>query len=66
ARGGLQKAKAADIDRLKDEESLMRLKNIGAGSDAASRLTFFEDSRDSEEGPGVLDVVKWVLGGSKD
>lgn len=66
ARGGLQKAKAADIDRLKDEESLMRLKNIGAGSDAASRLTIFEDSRDSKEGPGVLDVVKWVFGGSKD
>ena len=44
----------------------MRLKNVGAGSDAASRLTIFEDSRDSKEGPGVLDVVKWVFGGSKD
>ena len=66
ARGGLLKAKAADIERLKGEESLMKLKNINSGSDSASRLDFFGDSRDSREGPGVLDVVKWVLGGSKD
>jgi Zn-finger nucleic acid-binding protein len=66
ARGGLQKAKEADIERLKGEESLMRLNSIRAGTDANSRTAFFGDDRDSSRGPGVLDVVKWVLGASKD
>ncbi len=66
AHGGLQKSKAADIERLKGEESLMRSRSINAGPDAASRLAFFGDSGDSSQGPDVLDVVKWVLGASKD
>jgi Zn-finger nucleic acid-binding protein len=63
AHGGLQKAKEVDIERLKDEESLLRLNSARAGTDDASRTIFFGDS---SQGPDILDVVKWVLGAHKD
>lgn len=66
ARGGLQKAKEADLERLKNEESLMKLKSINTGPDNASRVAYFGDSGDSSQGPNLLDVMKWVLGAHKD
>ncbi len=66
ARGGLQKSKAADIERLKDEEKLVRLRSAESGNDSAVLSTSFGDFGDSREGVHVLDVVKWVLGTHKD
>ena len=66
SRGGLQKSKALDIDRLKDEERLVRLRNAQSGTDAAALSTSFGDFSDTKEGVHVLDVVRWVLGAHKD
>jgi Zn-finger nucleic acid-binding protein len=66
AHGGLQKAKAADLDRLKDEEKLVRLRSAQSGTDTAVMPTSFGDFSYSKGGVHVLDVVRWVLGASKD
>jgi Zn-finger nucleic acid-binding protein len=65
AHGGLQKAKEAEIERLKNEETLVRLKNIQIGPDNASRI-YFGDPQDFGQGPNLVDVMKWILGTSKD
>ena len=66
ARGGLVKAKAVEVERLKDDESLMRLKSRRSGTDSTSLFAPFEDFHDSDEKLHLLDVMKWVLGMSKD
>jgi Zn-finger nucleic acid-binding protein len=66
ARGGLQKAKAVDIDRLKDEEKLVRLRSTQPGNDTTALSTSFEDYSHSKGSVHVLDLVRWVLGASKD
>ena len=66
ARGGLQKSKAADIDRLKDEEKLVRLRSGQSGTDTAALSTSFGDFSHSKRGVDVLDVVRWVFGTHKD
>jgi hypothetical protein len=62
----LQKSKAVDIDRLKDEEKLVRLRSGQSGTDTAALSTSFGDFNNSKRGVDVLDVVRWVFGTHKD
>jgi Zn-finger nucleic acid-binding protein len=66
ARGGLQKSKAVDIDRLKDEEKLVRLRSGQSGNNSAVLSTSLGGFGRSKGGLDVLDVVRWVFGTHKD
>ena len=66
ARGGLQKAKAADIEELKNQESLMRLKSTQSTADAAALPPCLGGFTDSKQGVHMLDMIKWFLDTSKD
>lgn len=61
ARGGLIKAKELDLQRLKDEEEIMRIKNMptaGAREAGSSDWRFFEDPR----AINIVDIMHWVFG----
>lgn len=66
AHGGLQKAKAADIERLKDEEILMKLKGAESKSDAAVLSGSFGDFGESNKGLHILGVLGRVFKESLD
>ncbi len=58
ARGGLQQAKAAEIERLKDEEKLQKIKNMQVSGQANSNYWGHNvDPRDAEM---TLDLIDWV------
>ncbi len=61
ARGGLQKAKAADIERLKDEETLMRIKTAESRNDVNMLPGSFADFGESKKGLHILNVLGRVL-----
>jgi Zn-finger nucleic acid-binding protein len=60
ARGGLVKAKEADLQRLKDEKQIMKIKNMptaGSGDTSSQDWGFFSDPHDVD----IVDVLRWVF-----
>jgi predicted dehydrogenase len=62
----LQKSKAVDIERLKDEEKFVRLRSAESGNNSAVLSTSLGGFGHSKGGVHVLDVVRWVFGSHKD
>jgi len=54
AHGGLQRAKAADVERLKAEQELIKLKSNSSGRSVASIDTSWGDFGERSGHPGLL------------
>jgi len=65
ARGGLQKAKNIEIEKMKSEEELMRLRNNPATSGAMG-VPYPIPQDDPWQGFGVIDMVGELFGFLKD
>jgi Zn-finger nucleic acid-binding protein len=64
AHGGLVKAKEVDLQRLKDEEDLMKIKNTpitGPGTTGSSDWGWVDNRKDVGIAD-VVDVVHWLFG----
>lgn len=58
ARGGLQKAKTEELERLKDEEKLQKIKNMQLSGQANSN--YWGHNLDGTDAEMTLDVIDWV------
>jgi len=61
AHGGLIKAKDLDLQRIKDEETLMKLKTQSAAAQGEMRLGTWGGFQE-DKGIDIVDVVKWIFG----
>ncbi len=66
AHGGLQKAKAADVERLKAEEELTRLKSNSAGLGGGAVDISWGNFGENSGHPGLLKSLRWAFGLFKD
>ena len=66
AHGGLQRAKAVDVERLKAEEELIKLKSGSAGHPVASVDTSWGNFGAASGNPGLLESLGWAFGLFKD
>jgi len=66
AHGGLQRAKAIDVERLKAEEDLIKLKGNSSGRAAVSVDTSWGDFGPASDHPGLLESLGWAFGLFKD
>jgi Zn-finger nucleic acid-binding protein len=62
AHGGLQRAKAVDVERLKAEEELLRLKSNPGGRTVASVDTSWGDFGQRSGHSGLLESLGWAFG----
>ena len=66
AHGGLQRAKAVDVERLKAEEELIKLKGNSSGRSVASVDTSWGNFGATSGHPGLLESLGWAFGLFKD
>lgn len=61
ARGGLGKAKAAELERIKDEEKLIAIRNAPTMSDRYETTAFGGLSHPEKASVDLLDAVGWIF-----
>jgi Zn-finger nucleic acid-binding protein len=61
AHGGLQRARAVELEKLKADKELERLRASSHGSEASLAGPAWEDSAGSETGLHVEDLLRWVF-----
>jgi Zn-finger nucleic acid-binding protein len=61
AHGGLQKAKSTELEKLKDEERVARIRAISSGSDASLAGPAWDGSGEAQSGLHVADVLRWIF-----
>lgn len=66
AHGGLQRAKAADMERLKAEEELIKLKSSPGGHPVTFVDTSWGNFGEGSGHPGLLESLGWAFGLFKD
>ena len=59
AKGGIQKAKAVEMDQLKAEEKIMRLRNSSSGQGGMYATPGF-DFDERSRGVDLVDIVRWL------
>jgi Zn-finger nucleic acid-binding protein len=62
ARGGLEKAKTTELQRLKDEEKAMAIRNAPTMGDRYDTTAFGGLSNPRASGVDLLDAVGWIFG----
>ena len=62
AKGGLQKAKTIEMERLKNEEALRRLRSVPTGERAEGAQVYFDPLGVPNESTNVFSVIREIFG----
>jgi len=61
ARGGIQKARSVELERIKDEQKIMEIRSLPTVGDRYGTRPF-QGMSDPQAGLDILDAVDWIFG----